>query len=108
MQYVIPEAKNINPITRDDIINAFCMKIVEKIMKQNKEGYRTTHFYGDCIYVDRVANKIHTHCPKGYKEETHSRYSFENYLEEVKQRFEERGYVIKRMAGYHDEYDIMW
>lgn len=108
MQYVIPEAKSINSVTRDDIINAFCSKIVEKIIERNKEGYRMTHFYSDCVYVDRTTNKIHTHCPKGYKEETHGRYSFENYLEEVRQRFEEKGYTIKRMAGYHDEYSIMW
>lgn len=92
----IISAKEINPITREDIVNAFCDAIMEKIKKANEEGYRKTCLTAPSLYLQdgRLVLRY-----TGKNAEKAICYSFYDYRDEVAAKFIKAGYSI-RPTGY--------
>lgn len=92
--------------TKQDIIDAFCDKLMETIKVKNKEGYRKTVFYACGGYFDTHTKKF-THKDNGGQY-----YRWDDYEDEIAELFRFAGYTIKP-TGYIGgvwqlSKDIMW
>ena len=105
---IIP-ARELNPITKEDIVSMFCDNLMERIKKANAEGQRDICFTSASIYlqdgklVSRYTGNDREHAPY---------YLFSDYADEVATRFRAAGYTIKP-TGYiggvwQRTQDIIW
>lgn len=98
---------------RNDIVECFCDNLMSEIQKKAKEGQNCCVFDAT-VYYNKRNGKITGNLPKGYNPDEYDcyKYSFDSYKDEVKERFESYGYVVKP-TGYiggiwQDTEDIYW
>ena len=88
--------------TREEIINAFCENLMNRIQKATSDGRHKTCFDAS-IYYDCISGKIYGTYPDELRG-THRRldpykYLLDDYASEVKLKFIKAGYTIKP-TGY--------
>lgn len=103
----IIEANKLNSsYTRQDVVEAFCTKLMNEIKKKNSQGYRKTCFYVCGGYYDEHSKNI------VYKDNGGQYHYWDDYKRDVEKIFIAAGYVIKA-TGYiggvwQRTEDIMW
>lgn len=78
----IINANELNAITRKDIVDLFCDKLMKEISDTNKKGKRSTVFWTSCIDLDNGTTV-----------------RFDDYSNDIKKVFTSHGYTIKP-TGY--------
>ena len=103
----IVKADQLNlPYTRQDVIDAFCAEMMNKIVSTSKKGYRKTCFYVSGGYYNTHSKTI------TYKDDGSQYHHWDDYKRDVEKVFVAAGYVIKS-TGYvggvwQKTEDIMW
>lgn len=107
---------NKNGMTREDIVEAFCENLMNKISEANANGKRNICFDAS-VYRQKSTGKVVGVLPDNWLK-THDWevmpmcYRFDNYKDEVAEKFIKAGYKIKP-TGYIGGVwqlteDIMW
>jgi hypothetical protein len=101
--------------SREDIVNAFCENLMNRIQERAKEGGRKIYLDAT-VYYERETGKLYSTFQdkwrgKGDVYDSY-KYRFDDYVSEVKTKFKAAGYVIKP-TGYIGGVwqlteDIMW
>lgn len=107
---------NKNGQTREEIVEAFCENLMNKINEANAKGIRKICFDAS-VYLHKPTNKVFGVLPNDWLntknwEVMPRGYSFSSYEDEVRERFRKAGYKIKP-TGYIGGVwqlteDIMW
>lgn len=85
--------------SREEIINAFCENLMNKIKEKAKEGRHDCCFDAS-VYYHIESGKVYGLFQKGWKSQDWERkYYFCDYEDEVRERFRKAGYIIKP-TGY--------
>jgi hypothetical protein len=89
--------------TREEIINAFCGNLMDRIQKSAAKGSHDCCFDATAYYENETGKLYSTYQDKwrilGGKAYDAYKYNFDDYKEEVKQVFKKAGYII-RPTGY--------
>lgn len=106
----IIKANELNPLTRDRIVEMFCEDLMYRIKEANAHGQRERYFDASIYCIDGKeyipACRYDKAVYKGHELETWTHIKFENYASEVRQMFAMNGYTFKR-DQYGNE-DIVW
>lgn len=113
---MIISAKDLNmEHSREEIINCFCDSLMEKIKQKAANGNRITSFDSSIWYYSPTKEiTIKPDYEKWTEQDKWDcyKYSFSDYKDEIKKRFEKAGYIIKPtgyIGGvYQRTEDIMW
>ena len=88
--------------SREEIINAFCGNLMNRIKKAASEGYHDCCFDAS-IYYENDTGKLYSTYQSKWKGNsdayTSYKYRFDDYAEEIKAKFKQAGYIIKP-TGY--------
>ena len=92
--------------TRQDVIDAFCVKMMDEIKNKNQQGYRKTCFYVCGGYYNHHSKTI------TYKDNGGQYHHWDDYKRDIEKVFIAAGYTIKA-TGYiggvwQRTEDIMW
>ena len=86
--------------SREEIVNAFCENLMNRIQERAKEGAHKTCLDAT-VYYHKPSDKVFGTHNKEWKPNdwTSYEYRFDDYASEVKAKFKAAGYVIKP-TGY--------
>lgn len=85
--------------SREDIVNAFCENLMNKIQEYAKEG-RHSMCFDASVYYHIESDKVFGTFNKSWKpSDWERRYYFDDYADEIKAKFRQAGYIIKP-TGY--------
>lgn len=88
--------------SREDIIDTFCVNLIEKIQKCAEDGYHSCCFDATVYYENDTGKLYHSYQDKwrgvAGAYDTY-KYRFDDYQTEIKERFRKAGYIIKP-TGY--------
>ncbi len=101
--------------SREDIVNAFCENLMNRIQERAKEGGRKICFDASVYHENETGQIYSTYQNKwrGVKDAYDSyKYRFDDYADEIKAKFKQAGYIIKP-TGYIGGVwqlteDLMW
>lgn len=87
---------NKNGVTREDIVDAFCENLMNKIREANASGKRKICFDAT-VWTNKQTGEISPTYKKEWGRENISPYvhRFDDYSGEIKMKFTSAGYVIK-------------
>ena len=85
--------------SREDIVNAFCENLMGKIQTYAKEGRRKICFDASAYYHIESGKVFGTFDKSWKSSDWERKYDFDDYADEVRQKFLQAGYIIKP-TGY--------
>lgn len=88
--------------SRDEIVDTFCVNLMDKIQKAAEKGYHSCCFDATVYYENSTGKLYYSYQDKwrGQAEAYNShKYRFDDYQDEVKKRFQKAGYIVKP-TGY--------
>ena len=85
--------------SREDIVNAFCENLMNKIQIYAKEGRHKICFDAS-VYYHTESDKVFGLVDKSWKPGAwENKYHFDDYADEIREKFRQAGYIIKP-TGY--------
>ena len=104
---------NKNGTTREEIVDAFCENLMNRITEANGNGRRKICFDAT-VWCNEKTKEISSTHRRDWMEDgiTPYEYRFDDYAEDIKKKFVNAGYIIKP-TGYiggvwQRSEDIMW
>lgn len=85
--------------SREDIVNAFCENLMNKIQKYAKEGRRSMCFDASAYYHIESEKVFGTLNKSWNPNDWTFKYRFDDYADEVRKKFIQAGYIVKP-TGY--------
>ena len=115
----IINAKQLNAVTKEDIVDMFCEDLMHNISERNAHGIRETCFDNAGVYRVKNGEGDYTYYPayKFYKIENRHKLDyihmpFDNYKNEVREKFRRAGYTVKPTGyiggAWQDSETIVW